>query len=68
MARARLRMKDDTLPKILLFGQSSRAKQKAGCPRFGWEDVIKKDFKEMRTFRECKVGGFEKIGMKEERA
>ena len=25
------------------------AKRKAGCPRLGWEDVIKKDLKEMGT-------------------
>jgi hypothetical protein len=29
--------------------QPSRDKQKAGHPRLGWEDVIKKDLKEMRT-------------------
>ena len=27
-----LRMKDDRLPKIVLFGQPSWAKRKAGCP------------------------------------
>jgi hypothetical protein len=42
-------MKDDRLPKIVLFGQPSRAKRKAGRPLLGWEDVLKKDFKEMRT-------------------
>jgi hypothetical protein len=42
-------MKDDRLPKIVLFGQPSRAKRKAGRPRLGWEDVIKKDLKEMGT-------------------
>jgi hypothetical protein len=42
-------MKDDILPKIVLFGQPSRAKRKAGRPRLGWEDVIKKDLKEMGT-------------------
>ena len=30
-----LRMKDDRLPKIVLFGQLSRAKPKAGRPRLG---------------------------------
>ena len=40
-------MKDDILPKIVLFGKLSRAKPKAGCPRLGWEDVIKNDLKEM---------------------
>ena len=42
-------MKDDRLPKIVLFGQPPRAKRKAGRPRLGWEDVIKKDLKEMGT-------------------
>jgi hypothetical protein len=42
-------MKDDRLPKIVLFGQPSRAKRKAGRPRLGWEDFIKKDLKEMGT-------------------
>ncbi|XP_065580646.1 uncharacterized protein LOC136040334 [Artemia franciscana] len=42
-----LRMKDDRLPKIVLFSQPSRAKQKAGLPLFGWEDFIKKDLKEI---------------------
>jgi len=37
-----LRKKDDRLPTIVLFGQPSRAKQKAGHPRLGWEDFIKK--------------------------
>ena len=44
-----VRMKDDRLPKIVLFDQPSGAKRKAGRPRLGWEDVIKKDFKEMGT-------------------
>ena len=44
-----LRMKDDRLPKIFLFGQPSRAKRKAGRPRWGRKDVIKKDLKEMGT-------------------
>ena len=44
-----LRMKDDRLPKIVLFGQPSRAKQRAGRPHLGWRGVIKKDLKEMRT-------------------
>ena len=43
----RARSADDRLPKIVLFGQPSRAKRKAGHPRLGWEDVIKKDLKEM---------------------
>jgi hypothetical protein len=44
-----LRMKDDKLPKIVLFGQTFRAKRKSGRPWLGWEDVIKKDLKEMGT-------------------
>ena len=40
-------MKDNRLPKIVLFGQWSRAKGKAGRPRLGWEDVIRKDLKQM---------------------
>ena len=44
-----LRKKDDRLLKIILFGQPSGAKRKAGCPRLGWENVINKDVKEMRT-------------------
>jgi hypothetical protein len=42
-----VQMKDDRLPKIVLFSQPSRAKWKAGRPRLGWEDVKKKDLKEM---------------------
>ena len=44
-----LRMKDDRLPKIVFFGQPSRAEWKAGRPRLGWEDVTLKDLKGMRT-------------------
>ena len=54
-----LQMKDEGLPKIVLFGQPSRAKQKAGRPRLGWEDVIKR-FKGNGSFLGgCKKGGFE---------
>jgi hypothetical protein len=42
-------MKDERLPKIVLLGQSSRAKLKAGCLCLGLEDIIKKDLKEMGT-------------------
>ena len=42
-------MKDDRLPKIVLFGQASGVKGKAGRPRPGWEDVINKHLKEMGT-------------------
>ena len=44
-----LRMKNDKLPKIFLFGQPSRAKRKAGCPRSGWEDVVRKDLRKKGT-------------------
>jgi hypothetical protein len=44
-----VRMKDDRLPKIVLIGQPSRAKRKAGRPQLGWENVIKKDLKEIGT-------------------
>ena len=36
-----LRMKDNGLPKIVLFGQPSRAKRSASRPRLGPEYVIK---------------------------
>jgi len=36
-------MKDDRLLKNVLVGKPFRAKQKAGRPRLGWDDVIKKD-------------------------
>ena len=38
-------IKDDRLPKIVLFG----ATQKAGHHCLGWEDVINTDLKEMGT-------------------
>ena len=44
-----LRMKNDSLPKIVLFGQPSRTKRKLIRPRMVWEDVIKKDLKETGT-------------------
>jgi hypothetical protein len=37
-----LRMKDVGLPKIVLFGQPSKAKRKAGRQRFGWRMSWKK--------------------------
>ena len=40
------------LSRLGFFGQPSEAKQKAGRPRLGWEDVINKDLKEMGTFWE----------------
>jgi hypothetical protein len=47
MARAPSADEGYRLPKIVLFGKPSRAKRKAGRPRLGWEEVIKKDLKEM---------------------
>ena len=44
-----LRMKNDRLPKIVLFGQPPGASRKAGRPCLGWADVINKDLKEMGT-------------------
>jgi len=52
-------MKDDRLPKIVLFGQPSRAKQKAGRQWLEWEDV-KERFKGNDIFLgRCKERGFE---------
>ena len=42
-------MKDNILPQIVLFGEPSRAKRKAGRPRFGRKDSTKSDLKEMGT-------------------
>ena len=42
-------MKDDRLANIVHFVQPSRAKEKAGLPLLGWENVIKKDLREMET-------------------
>jgi len=40
-------MKDDRLPKTVLFHHPSRTKRGVACPRLGWEDFTKKDLKEM---------------------
>ena len=42
-------MRDDGLPKIVLFGQPAGATRKEDRPRLGWEDVINKYLKEMAT-------------------
>ena len=42
-------MKDDRLPKIVLFGQPSGSTRKAGRPCLCLEDIINKDLKEMGT-------------------
>ena len=52
-------MKDDKLPKTVLFGQPSRAKWKAVRPRLGWEDAINKDLKEINTSSEVAEGSLE---------
>ena len=44
-----LRMKDDRLPKIFLFGQPTGATRKAGRPRLGLRDIINKDLMEIGT-------------------
>ena len=55
-----LRMKDDRLRKIVLFGQPSRAKRKAGRHRLGWEAVIEKRLNGNGNFLGgYKEGGFE---------
>ena len=45
-------MKDDKFPKIVLFDQPYRAKQKAGRSRMGWEEVVRKDLREIGTYWE----------------
>ena len=58
-----LRMKDDRLPKIVLFGQPSGATRKAGRPCLGWEDGINKNLKEMGTFWEgVKMEALNRLG------
>jgi hypothetical protein len=42
-------MKDDRLPKIVFFGQPSRANQRAGVLWLWWKDVVKKDLRGMGT-------------------
>jgi len=46
---ARARSADDRLPKIVLFDEPSRDKQKASRPWLKWEDVIKKYLKEIEA-------------------
>jgi len=46
---ARVLSAGDRLLKIVLFAYPSRVKRKKGRPRLGWQDVIKKELKEMRT-------------------
>ena len=42
-------MKDERLPKMVIFGQPSRAKRKEGHCRIGWKEVSRKGFKEIVT-------------------
>ena len=42
-------MKDARLPKIILFGQPSRAKYKANYTQIGWEKVGRKNLGEIET-------------------
>jgi len=56
-------MKDQRLPKIILLGQPSRAKWKAGCPYLKWKDVIKKYLKETGTsWKDVKREALNKLG------
>ena len=45
-----MRTDDNILPNIVLFGEPFMAKQKAGLPQLRWEDIIKKDLKDIGTF------------------
>ena len=54
-----LRMKDDRLPKVVLFGQPSGATWKAVCSRLGWEEVINKSLENGNFLGGCKEGGLE---------
>ena len=63
-----LQMKDDRLLKIILFGQHSRAKRKAGRPRQWWEGVVNNDLKEMGVSWEGVNREALNIGLEEERA
>ena len=58
-------MQDDIFPKSVLFGQPSKVKRETGCPRLMWEDVIKKDLKEMGTSWEgVKSVALNKLGLR----
>ena len=50
-------MKDNRLPKIVLFGKSPGAKRETGYPRLGWENIIRRDLREMGTSWEGVKGG-----------
>ena len=52
-------MEKDRWPKIVFFGQPSKAKRKAGCPRLGWEDIVKKLREMGNSYEDAKRGGFE---------
>ena len=59
-----VRMKDDRLTKVVLFGQPSRTKRKAGRPRLGWENVAWKDLREMGTSRWVKREVLNRLGLR----
>jgi len=42
-------MKDDRLLIIVLFNHPVETNRKAFCPRMGWGEIIKKNFKEIVT-------------------
>ena len=57
-----LKIKDDRLPKIVLFGQPFKAKGRA-CRPMGWEDV--KDFREMGTsWEDVKREALNRLGLR----
>ena len=55
--------KDNRFPKIVLFSQPTRVKQKASCPQLGRGEVVRKDLREMNTFWESvKRGALKRLG------
>ena len=58
-------MKDDILSKIVVVGQPSRVKRKAGRPLIGWDEIVRKDLREMGTFWEgVKSEALNRLGLK----
>lgn len=48
---------------IVLVGQPYRAKQTAICPQIGWEDVVRKDPREIKTsWQDIKRGALKRLG------
>ena len=61
-----LPMKKDRLQKIVLFGQLSRIKRKAGRPRVGWDNIVRKDLREIGTSMEgVRREALNRLGWKE---